>query len=140
MCGSVSAIGLEERERELWPLIRERLRRPGHLMALMRGVLGDAEVAVVAAVTPHGRVTVLAVLTTTEAIAAETRLMAEDHDRPSADGVRRARIGDYDVEVLVDEGPDGARPLAILTTPWIDQHLLLYARTLWRPPRPARVV
>jgi hypothetical protein len=139
MCGSVSAIGLEERERELWPLLRERLRRPGHLMALMRGVLGDAEVAVVAAVTPHGMVTPLAILTTAEAVAAETRLM-EDHDGPSADGVRRARIGDYDVEVLVDEGPGGARPLAILATPWIEQHLLLYARTLWRPPRRAAVV
>jgi len=22
--------------------------------------------------------------------------------------------------------------LAVLTTPWIDQHLLLFARTLWR--------
>jgi hypothetical protein len=26
MCGSVSAIGLEEQERDLWPYLRERLR------------------------------------------------------------------------------------------------------------------
>jgi hypothetical protein len=35
MCGSVSAIGLEEQERDLWPYLRERLREPGRLMALM---------------------------------------------------------------------------------------------------------
>jgi hypothetical protein len=136
MCGSVSAIGLEERERELWPLVRERLRRPGHLMALMRGVLGDAEVAAVVAVTPQGAVTPLAILTTAEVIAAETRLVGGEECPGDAgrDGVRPARIGDYDVDVLVDAGPDGRpRPLAILATPWIEQHLLLYARRLWRP-------
>jgi hypothetical protein len=68
MCGSVSAIGLQERERQRWPYLRERLRVPGQLMALMRGVLGDAEVAVVVAVTPQGAVTSLAILTTAEEI------------------------------------------------------------------------
>ena len=129
MCGSVSAIGLEARERELWPLLRERLRVPGHLMALMRGVLGDAEVAVVVAVTPKGTVKVIALLATTEAIADEIRQAGPE----DADGVRPATIGGYDVRVVVGEWPDGrARPLAVLTTPWIEQHLLLYARTLWR--------
>ncbi|WP_213453474.1 hypothetical protein [Rhizomonospora bruguierae] len=135
MCGSVSAIGLEDRERELWPYLRERLRRPGHLMAIMRGVLGDVEVAAVVAVTPQGAVTTLALLTTAETIAQEIHLPPQDRDRP---GVRRGRIGDYDVDVLVGAGPDGVtRPLAVLATPWIEQHLLLYARTLWHR-RPAR--
>jgi hypothetical protein len=136
VCGTVSAIGLEERERQLWPYLRERLREPGHLMALMRGVLGDTEVAAVVAVTPQGAVKVLAILTTPEVIAQEIRL-APDEQRPDragrGDGLRRAKIGDYDVEVLVGEGPDGQpEPLAVLATPWIEQHLLLYARNLWR--------
>jgi hypothetical protein len=130
MCGSVSAIGLEERERELWPDLRERLRQPGHLMALMRGVLGDTEVAAVVAVTPQGAVKLLAILASPEVIASEIRLDPDGEDR---DGLRRAMIGDYEVEVLVGTGPDGQpRPLAILATPWIEQHLLLYARALWR--------
>jgi hypothetical protein len=135
MCGSVSAIGLEERERELWPDLRERLREPGHLMALMRGVLGDTEVAAVVAVTPQGKVKPVAILATPEEIAEEIRLAGEERDPDGAgrDGLRRAKIGDYDVEVLIGEGPDGQpRPLAILATPWIEQHLLLYARALWR--------
>jgi hypothetical protein len=130
MCGSVSAIGLQERERELWPYLRERLRQPGHLMALMRGVLGDTEVAAVVAVTPQGAVKLLAILATPDAIASEIRLTADEEDR---DGLRRATVGDYEVEVVVGADPDGqARPLAILATPWIEQHLLLYARALWR--------
>lgn len=135
MCGSVSAIGLEEHERHLWPYLRERLRQPGHLMALMRGVLGDAEVAAVVAVTPQGAVRPLAILATSQVIAAEIRLtpVGQDPHGAGRDGLRPAKIGDYDVEVLVDEGPDGQpRPLAILATPWIEQNLLLYARTLWR--------
>lgn len=135
MCGSVSAIGLEERERQLWPYLRERLRQPGHLMALMRGVLGDTEVAAVVAVTPQGAVTPLAILATPEAIATEIRLVADGQDQDAArpDGLRRAKIGDYDVEVVVAEGSGGQpEPLAVLATPWIEQHLLLYARTLWR--------
>jgi hypothetical protein len=131
MCGSVSAIGLVDRERQLWPHLRERLRRPGQMMALMRGVLGDAEVAAVVAVTPGGAVTPLAVLTTAEEIAQEIELAP--HEAGHEHAVRAARIGDYDVEVLMDTGAGGpGRPIAVLATPWIDQHLLLYARTLWR--------
>src|SRR5690606_15860444 len=140
MCGTVSAIGLEDRERELWPYVRERLRRPGELMALMRGVLGDAEVGVVASVTPQGRVTALAILATPQAIVDEITLLPHEEtagepggDSGHSGGLRPAKVGDYDAQVLVGEGPDGQpRPLAILTTPWIEQHLLLYARDLWR--------
>lgn len=65
MCGPHSALGLEETERELWPELRNRLRQPGQLMALMRGVLGgDAEVAAVTAVTPAGVVRPLAIIAT----------------------------------------------------------------------------
>lgn len=128
MCGSVSAIGLQGKERERWPYLRERLRVPGHLMALMRGVLGDVEVAAVVAVRPDGAVRPLAVLTTAEEIAGEIEFPpgGEAHD-----GVRDAVIGDYDVQVLTTGEPDG-QPLAVLATPWIEQHLLLFARTLWR--------
>ena len=138
MCGSVSAIGLEQRERADWPYLRELLRRPGHLMALMRGALGGTEVAAVVAVTPQGVVTPLVILTTAEEIAEEIHLApaAESGhaaDGHAADGLLPARVGDYDVQVVVRAGADGRpRPLAVLTTPWIDQHLLLFARTLWR--------
>jgi len=138
VCGSVSAIGLEQRERADWPYLRELLRRPGHLMALMRGALGGTEVAAVVAVTPQGVVTPLAILTTAEEIAEEIHLApaAESGhaaDGHAADGLLPARVGDYDVQVVVRAGADGRpRPLAVLTTPWIDQHLLLFARTLWR--------
>ena len=55
MCGTNSAVGLSEQERVAWPLLRDRLRRPGQLMGLMRGVLGgDAEVAAVVTTTPSG--------------------------------------------------------------------------------------
>ncbi len=132
MCGTVSAIGLEEHEREFWPFLRERLRQPGHLMALMRGVLGDTEVAAVVAVTPQGAARPLAVLATSEAIAQEIRLSEPAPDGNSS-GPWPATIGDYDVQVLTDVGPDGRpRPVAVLATPWIEQHLLLFARTLWR--------
>jgi hypothetical protein len=127
MCGSVSAVGLADQEREHWPYLRERLRVPGHFMALMRGVLGDAEVAAVVAVTPEGTVKPLAILALPEVIAEELHL---DPNRPAEGGVRPAKVGDYDAEVLVD---DGGTPLAVLATPWIEQHLLLYARTLWHP-------
>jgi predicted dehydrogenase len=55
VCDSVSAIGLEENERRLWPQLRERLRVPGQSMALMRGVLGDAEVVAVPRLRPRWR-------------------------------------------------------------------------------------
>jgi hypothetical protein len=130
VCGNVSAIGLQSAEREWWPVLREHLRVPGQLMALMRGVLGDTEVAAVVAVTPQGTVTVLGVMATPPAIADEIRLLDQAGDRP---WLRKAMVGDYAVDVVVGEWPDGRpRPLAILTTPWIEQHLLLYAPTLWR--------
>ena len=41
-------------------------------------------------------------------------------------------VGDYDVEVLIEADANGREPpLALLATPWIEQHLLLCARTLW---------
>ena len=64
MCGSTSAVGLEERERELWVEVKEQLREPGQLNGLMRGVLGNEEVAVVVAIEPVGLVRPLAVLVT----------------------------------------------------------------------------
>jgi hypothetical protein len=133
MCGATSAVGLGEQERQLWPVLRERLRRPGQLMGLMRGVLGaDAEVAALVTTTPSGMVRPLAILVT-PAIAAEIEL---------ADGspdilVRRGRIGADEVDVLMERIGDGdPRPVAILVPDWMREHLYLYARELWH--RPAR--
>lgn len=132
MCGSVSAIGLADQDRQLWPLVRERLRVPGRLMALMRGLLGDAEVAAVVSVTPEGAVTTVAILVTTDEIAQEIHSIGEPSGAGATD-LRAAKIGDYDIQVLVEERPGGPpRPLAILHTAWIEQHLLLFARVLWR--------
>jgi hypothetical protein len=128
MCGSHSAIGLTEVDRKLWPQIRERLREPRHLMGLMRGVLdGAIEVAAVIAVTPDGIVRPLA-LVATPILAADVQL-----DDGSAGEIRPARIGDDKIDVLVGSAADRAavQPLAILLTPWITEHLALYARTLW---------
>ena len=128
MCGANSAVGLGDAERALWPLLRDRLRVPGQLMGLMRGVLGgDAEVAAVVTTTPTGITRPVAILVT-PAIAEEIILF---EGAPGQD-VRQARIGDDDVEVLL--GPaasEGARPVAIFVTDWIRQHLSLYARELW---------
>ncbi|MCU7726461.1 hypothetical protein ODJ79_22245 [Actinoplanes sp. KI2] len=134
----MSAIGLEEEDRRSWPQLRERLRRPGHLMALMRGVLGDVEVAAVVAVTPAGEVEVLAVRATAPEIAQEITFDDVPEPEPGPDGlaVRPATIGGYPIQVITE--PDGQgrpRPLAVLSTRWIDQHLLLYARTLWHRRR-----
>lgn len=117
-------MGLEEAEREMWPVLRERLRQPDRMMALMRGVLGgDAEVACVTAVTPAGVVQPLAILATA-AIAEEITLVGG-----SVDGLRPGKIADYDVEVLVDDS--GERPLAVAVSPWIFHNLTLYTRKLW---------
>ena len=125
MCGPNSALGLEETERELWPELRDRLRQPGQLMALMRGVLGgDAEVAAVTAVTPAGVVRPLAILAT-PVIADEIDL--DDTGDPRASG----RIGDYDVDVLMTDRGGVRRPAAVLVSPWIFENLTLYARKLW---------
>ena len=126
MCGAHSALGLEDRERVWWPHLRDRLREPGRLMALMRGVLGsDAEVAVVAAVSPRGVAQPLALLVT-PAIAEEITL---DDDAGEGD-LRTARIGDYPVQVLVDPDATGT-PIAVLVSPWIFENLSLFARKLW---------
>jgi hypothetical protein len=125
MCGPNSALGLEETERELWPELRDRLRQPGHLMALMRGVLGgDAEVAAVTAVTPAGVVRPLAILAT-PVIADE--IAVTDNGAGRASG----RIGDYEVELLMTDRQGVRRPAAVLVSPWIYENLTLYSRKLW---------
>ncbi|HZB47721.1 MAG TPA: hypothetical protein VE547_01390 [Mycobacteriales bacterium] len=121
MCGSTSAVGLAEQERALWPFLRERLRVPGQLMGLMRGVLGgDAEVAAVVTTTPGGVARPVAILAT-PLIAAEIELV----DGDVRGDVQRGRIGTG----------DDRRPVAIFTTDWIREHLSLYARELWHRPR-----
>jgi hypothetical protein len=130
MCGPTSAIGLDDAERELWPQLRERLRQPGRMMALMRGLLGsDAEVAAVVAVEPAGVVRPLALIATA-AIAGEISLVAEPSPGAAA-APRRGMIGEYDVDVLtaVVDGED--RPVAVLVNPWIFENLTLFTRKLW---------
>jgi hypothetical protein len=126
MCGTSSAVGLGEQERALWPLLRNRLRRPGRLMGLMRGVLGgDTEVA------PSGIARPIAILVT-PSIADEITLLDGDGE---AD-VRRALIGGDEVEVLIEQvNHEDPRPVAILVTDWIREHLNLYARELWHHAR-----
>lgn len=110
-------------------------------MALMRGVLGDVEVAAVVAVTPAGEVKPLAISATAPEIAQEIALDDVPEAAPGPDGlaVRPATIGGYPVQVITElDGQGRPRPLAVLSTPWIDQHLLLYARTLWHRRRAPR--
>ena len=127
VCGPNSALGLDDTERIWWPHLRERLRQPGRLMALMRGVLGgDAEVAVVVAVEPNGVVRPLAILVTSE-IAAEIVL----GNRPEGADECVGTIGGDPAELLLDPTAAEAEPIAILMTPWIFEHLTLYARKLW---------
>ena len=132
MCGPHSALGLEEAERELWPDLRERLRQPGRLMALMRGILGgDAEVAVVTAVTPAGVVQPLAVLVTPP-IADELELT---DGGANADRVT-ARIGGDPIDVLMSTTEASTRqPVALLVNPWIFSNLTLFTRKLWTSRR-----
>jgi hypothetical protein len=132
MCGTSSAVGLGEQERALWPLLRNRLRRPGRLMGLMRGVLGgDTEVAAVVTTTPSGIARPIAILVT-PSIADEITLLDADGE---AD-VRRALIGGDEVEVLIEQvNHEDPRPVAILVTDWIREHLNLYARELWHHAR-----
>jgi len=129
MCGPNSALGLDETERELWPELRERLRQPGQMMAVMRGVLGgDAEVAAVTAVTPAGVVRPLAILATP--VIADEIDLDEPGERAAA-GRRTGRIGDYPVEVLMTTTTPQPRPAAVLVTPWIFENLTLFTRKLW---------
>jgi hypothetical protein len=127
VCGTSSAIGLNEVDRADWPQLRERLRQPDHLMALIRGVLaGDEEVAAVAAVTPAGIVRPLAILVTP---AIEDEL---DLGIPTGDDRTAGHIGDYEVEVLLDAAAEGEqRAIAVLMTPWIFENLVLFSRKLW---------
>lgn len=128
MCGPNSAIGLEQAERDVWPDLRERLRVPGQLMGLMRGVLGgDTEVAAIIATSPEGSARPLAVLVT-PGIAEELNLNSSDR---SEDGWITGRIGEYDVEVLTRSDTDADQPVAVRITPWIYENLYLYARKLW---------
>ena len=126
MCGPHSALGLEEAERDLWPDLRERLRQPGRLMALMRGILGgDAEVGVVTAVTPAGVVQPLAVLVT-PLIADEIEWITDDADQVTA------RIGGDPIDVLMSTTTGSDRkPVAVLVNPWIFNNLTLFTRKLW---------
>jgi hypothetical protein len=132
VCGSSSALGLADQERAVWPVLRERLRVPGQLMGLMRGVLGgDAEVAAVVTTTPRGIVRPVAILVTPP-IAEEITLLGAG----TAADVRRGRIGDDEVDVLIASVEDTiARPVAILVTDWMREHLYLYSRELWHRPR-----
>lgn len=130
MCGPTSAIGLESQERALWLAVKDQLRRPGVMPGLMRGFLADSEVAAVVEIEPTGAVRPVAVLVTL-AIAEELAL-----SDPTLSAHRQAaRIGEYDVEVLVGEVDGQRRPAAVLVTQWIYEHLILYSRQLWRPRR-----
>jgi hypothetical protein len=89
MCGPSSALGLADTERALWPVLRERLRVPGQLMGLMRGLLGgDAEVGVVVATSPAGIAVPLAILVTPSIVAE----IAFADGQPGGD-VRRGTVG-----------------------------------------------
>jgi hypothetical protein len=130
MCGPSSAIGLEQHERDAWVAVREQVRVPGQYAGLMRGFLGGEEVAVAISTDRDGRSHELAVLVTA-AIEAELTLS----DPTLAGPAQPAYVGDYDVEVLVGQVGGQRRPVAVRTTPWMRQHLLLYARQLWWPAR-----
>jgi len=134
MCGPGSALGLAEDERTLWPQLKERLREPGQLMGLMRGVLGgETEVAVVVAVRPDGIVQPRALLAT-DVLADELEMVGEQTDGDGDGEVRRGHVGDYDVDVLMGVDRHGERrPIALSMSPWISQLLFLYSRRLWRP-------
>lgn len=62
-------------------------------------------------------------LVATAGIRAEIELL----DTPPRDGLRAGRTGGYDVELVAEDD----RVLAVLVSPWIFEHLTLYARKLW---------
>jgi hypothetical protein len=130
MCGPSSAISLEQHERDAWVAVREQLRVPGQYAGLMRGFLGGEEVAVAISTDRDGRSHELAVLITA-AIEAELSLSDPTLTAP----VQPAAVGDYDVEVLVGQVGGQRQAVAVRTTPWMRQHLLLYARQLRWPAR-----
>jgi hypothetical protein len=127
MCGPTSAVGLEEHERVQWAAVRDLVRDPGSLTGLMRGFLGEEEVAVVVATDSSGAVRPMAVLVT-PFIRGELTLS----DPSLGESRQAARVGDYDVEVVVGDVEGVRQPAAVLVTPWIREHLFLYARQLWR--------
>lgn len=134
MCGPNSAIGLEQWERDVWAVIKDALREPGTLAGLMRGFLGDGEVSFVVATVPEGLSRPLAMIVN-PVVAAELEL--ED---PGMNADRQVgSIGGDPVEVLVGDVDGVRRPLAIRVTPWITEHMFVYARRLWWPPRSRRV-
>ena len=68
----------------------------------------------------------------TPAIAAEITVLDED----GTTDVRRALVGEDQVQVFIGQtGSDNPRPVAILITDWIREHLSRYARELWHRPR-----
>jgi len=68
----------------------------------------------------------------TPAIAAEITLL---DGAPDTD-VRRGQIGEDQVDVLIGRsGEEDPRPIAMLVTDWMREHLYLYARELWHRPR-----
>ncbi len=130
MCGPSSAISLEQHERDAWMAVRDQLRMPDHYAGLMRGFLGGEEVAVAISTDREGRSHEVAVLVTAT-IGAEITLSDPTLSAPA----QPASVGGYDVEVLVGHLGGQRRPVAVRTTPWMRQHLLLYARQLWWPPK-----
>jgi hypothetical protein len=84
--------------------------------------------AAVAAITPHGSVRPLAIVATPQEIIDEIHLDPAADELPGAErhAPRPAKIGDYDIQVHTEPGVGGRpRPLAVLTSPWIEEHLLL---------------
>ncbi len=132
MCGATSAIGLEDHERALWAEVKEPLRQSGLLTGLMRGFLGDEEVAVVIATAPAGRVRPVAVLVTAS-IAEE--LVMPVPAAPAGAGPVAAHAGEYPVQVWLGRQHRAGQPVAVEVTSWMQEHLVLYARQLWRQPR-----
>ena len=124
MCGATSAVGLDDLERRMWAEVRDRLRVPGQLSGLMRGFLGAEEVAVAISTAPDGRVTPLAVLIT-PTMSDELALASTATGREVT-----GHVGEYEVQVLLGDGA-GAGPVALMVTPWMREHLALYARSLW---------
>ena len=111
---------------------------PGHYMALMRGLLGEVELAVVAAVTLDGYAKPQAILAGAPELRAEIELVgAEGPIGEDGLAMQAGKIIDDPIQVITEpDGQGGRRILAVLATPWIDQHLLLYARNLWYRRRP----
>ncbi|HVX68212.1 MAG TPA: hypothetical protein VHA79_00800 [Mycobacteriales bacterium] len=100
-------------------------------MALMRGILGaDAEVGVIASITPAGIAQPIAILVTPEI--ADELALPEDLTADEVVG----SIGGGDVAVLLDSVDGATRPIAIRVNPWIFHNLTMFARKVWSQRRP----